>query len=64
MDDSVLNFFTSMLQGGYFKDTAIMFAADHGQHMAGVLYLMGLDVVMKERYFPMFYLLLPRESAD
>ena len=43
----MLNFLVSLLQGDYFKDTALILAADHGQHMAGVLYLMGLEVVMK-----------------
>ncbi len=60
MDDAVFDFFTRMMEGGYFKDTAIMIAADHGLHMAGILFLLGVEITMKERYFPMFYLLLPR----
>ena len=26
---------------GFFNDTALVVAADHGQHMAGILYLLG-----------------------
>ena len=30
-----------MVVHGLFKDTALVVAADHGQHMAGILYLLG-----------------------
>ena len=47
MDNRSFEFFSRMFAEGQFKDTTVVIAADHGLHMAGVLFLLGVDIVMK-----------------
>jgi hypothetical protein len=64
MDDKLAEFLGDMEQQGLLNDTAIVFYADHGQHMNLLLYLTNATSMRLEMWLPTLFIMLPRELAD
>jgi len=63
MDDAIYDFLNNLKTNNLLEDTAIVFYSDHGLHMQGILYLLGLDAIPIEIALPTLYLTLPKDVA-
>ena len=61
-DENFYNFLNKFYINGYFKDTAIIFFSDHGQHLTGPFYLLDSQDFYSERSLPMLFLIIPNND--
>lgn len=64
MDGYLHDFLSGLERDSLLEDTAVMLFSDHGLHMQGIFYLMGLDVVLIEIALPTLFLAFPKDVAD
>ena len=61
-DEILYNFLLKFYNKGWFKDTAIIFFSDHGQHLNGPLYILDSQDFFYERGLPLLFILLPNDN--
>lgn len=64
LDERLVNFFTEMEKDNLLDDTIVLFMADHGMNMPGVIGLLNGEDHQKEKYNPFLFLMVPDKISE
>ena len=63
LDDKLVDFFTRMESENLLDDTVVLFMADHGMNMPGVVAMLNGEDHSKEKYNPFLFLMVPNQVS-